>query len=410
MYNMPSGRTRTSNSQGRQKSCSPCAKAKRRCDLRQPNCIRCTRQKLNCVYPPHPNSSSIATPASLDDTPATDKDNGFSEAPSWLGVEAPSFATMLGEEDLLGFDINPLDPCLEGIEGGTVTKTPSPLDTSYTDKYLAMFIMTPLAESRIRYSLEQWKMTPEMMVKENRTHWSHPKLYEDCMPRSVQDAYAACALAMARTETNATFIARHITERAYELVDQPQPVTPVDILARAHALILYQIILICSNDIRYYQQAGKLIPHLEQIGATLTAITSCDEEGNDSIAVYPSNVAREAWTTYIFQESCRRTLLTIFQAIATCRVLMGQYSICVHQLSAGNRFTVSSALWHAKSPFDFAMAWNDKNHFVVRELDFQEVLQNAVADDVDCFGLMMLTAMMGIDDVKGWLHTRGGKL
>ena len=34
----------------RRKSCSECAKAKRRCDLGNPTCSRCTKQNLDCVY------------------------------------------------------------------------------------------------------------------------------------------------------------------------------------------------------------------------------------------------------------------------------------------------------------------------------------------------------------------------
>jgi hypothetical protein len=56
------------------------------------------------------------------------------------------------------------------------------------------------------------------------------------------------------------------------------------------------------------------------------------------------------------------------------------------------------------------MAWNEKNHFLIKELDFKGMLRDARADDVDGFGRMMLIGVMGVDDVKAWLHTRGGHL
>ena len=56
------------------------------------------------------------------------------------------------------------------------------------------------------------------------------------------------------------------------------------------------------------------------------------------------------------------------------------------------------------------MAWNDKNHFLVKELDFTEVLRVAQPDDLDVFANMMLVGLQGIDDVRGWYHTRGGAL
>jgi hypothetical protein len=71
---------------------------------------------------------------------------------------------------------------------------------------------------------------------------------------------------------------------------------------------------------------------------------------------------------------------------------------------------VSAALWDAKSPFEFAKAWNEKKHFLVKSLDFHEVLKEADAQDIDVFGRMMMVGVLGVDDVQGWLHTRGGQL
>lgn len=79
-------------------------------------------------------------------------------------------------------------------------------------------------------------------------------------------------------------------------------------------------------------------------------------------------------------------------------------------MSIGNRVTIASSLWEAKSPLEFALAWNGKNHYLVEELDFTEVLRSAEADDVDVFGRMLMVGLMGADDVRGWLHSKGGKL
>jgi hypothetical protein len=71
---------------------------------------------------------------------------------------------------------------------------------------------------------------------------------------------------------------------------------------------------------------------------------------------------------------------------------------------------ISAPLWTAKSPFEFAKAWNEKKRFIVKSLDFQEVLKEADAQDVDVFGRMMMVGVMGVDDVRGWIYTRGGEL
>jgi len=56
---MPPERNRGSNLQGRQKLCFECAKAKRRCDLRVPSCLRCSKQHLPCSYPPQLDSGAL---------------------------------------------------------------------------------------------------------------------------------------------------------------------------------------------------------------------------------------------------------------------------------------------------------------------------------------------------------------
>lgn len=57
---------------------------------------------------------------------------------------------------------------------------------SVTAKEFPTNILAPLSASRVEYSIEQLKLMPRMMVEENATHWSHPRLYEDYMPRPLQ--------------------------------------------------------------------------------------------------------------------------------------------------------------------------------------------------------------------------------
>ena len=39
-----------------------------------------------------------------------------------------------------------------------------------------------------------------------------------------------------------------------------------------------------------------------------------------------------------------------------------------------------------------------------------DMLKEARADDVDAFGRILLTSLMGIDEAKGWFLTKGGSL
>jgi hypothetical protein len=101
-----------------------------------------------------------------------------------------------------------------------------------------------------------------------------------------------------------------------------------------------------------------------------------------------------------------------FTVISLCTLLSERMSAyaCQHERAIGNRVTFSAHLWSAQSAFDFAVAWNEKPHYLIKDLDMNDLLKNARVDDIDLFGRVILIGMMGIDDVRGWFHTHGGIL
>ncbi|KAJ4313665.1 hypothetical protein N0V94_006835 [Neodidymelliopsis sp. IMI 364377] len=247
-----------------------------------------------------------------------------------------------------------------------------------------------------------------MMVEENATLWCHATLYEEEMPKTLQDAHAACALYVSRNDVNVEFVVRHISNRAKELIATDTPIDPIEILARAHALMFYQIMLVFGGDVRSYGQAEILLSHLEHVGNLLLALNAQQCDPTDTLPIYPSSAARAAWTSFVFRETLRRTVLSLYQFVALCHLLQGgQVSFCTPELVQGNRITLSAHLWGAKSALDFAVAWNEKAHLLVHDLDFSEVLSTAHPDDIDNFAKVMLVGLQGIDDVKGWFHTHG---
>jgi hypothetical protein len=187
---MPPDRSRFSNPQGRQKSCSECAKAKRRCDLRQPHCIRCTRQKLTCVYPPRPNAScSIESPVPVSSAEGIHQE---SLPPFIYDIDIPEFTA--AEVELLDFNFpattNSNSSCDDpNLDGGLIIDLPSPQPNPPSMRISSVFPMatlSPQADSRVGYSFEQMKLAPKMFVEKNATPWSHPVLYEDYMPKLLQ--------------------------------------------------------------------------------------------------------------------------------------------------------------------------------------------------------------------------------
>jgi hypothetical protein len=318
--------------------------------------------------------------------------------------------------DMLDFDfctaVDSLDALTDMLNASTNQEDHMALQKAYTpvQRRFSSGHLSPFAKSRVEYSIEHVKLAPKMMVEQCCTHWAHPLLYEDYMPRCLQDAHAACALYVTRNDNNAEHVTRYITSRAEELIATDLPDAPVEILARTQALMLYQIMLIFSGDIRLYARADALLPCLEDVGAVLLPIAAEEVDLPASLPLYPSTAARSAWKSFIFRESARRTVLSAFHITVIYTLLSGQPRTCAHELSLKNRVTLSAHLWKATSAFDFAMAWNSKKHFVIKELDFTDVLRNAQPDDLDEFANMMLIGLQGIDDIRGWYYTRGGIL
>jgi hypothetical protein len=147
--------TERNDSIPKRKSCTACAKAKRRCDLALPVCSRCSLRKLDCHYPllMHGNTpSSIPTPPDLDSL-----DSLMTLPPTTL--QQPECFHIYGVDDLMLMNM-PTFP-----------------------------LLPPAAVSRIQFAFKQLQDAPRMMVLENQTAWCHPLLYGNKMPKSMQGNY-----------------------------------------------------------------------------------------------------------------------------------------------------------------------------------------------------------------------------
>jgi hypothetical protein len=63
------------------------------------------------------------------------------------------------------------------------------------------------------------------------------------------DAYAACALYLAKNEKNSESVFRYIETNVGILLDTPEAVKPIEQLACAQSLLLYQIIRLFDGDV-----------------------------------------------------------------------------------------------------------------------------------------------------------------
>jgi hypothetical protein len=311
------------------------------------------------------------------------------------------------------------------------------------------FTLSELMSSRFQYAIDILKDTPRMMVTENQTAWSHAQLYGNGMPRVMQgtshlppfhflksrtfakwqlDAYACCALYITKTPINGPMITAHIHSRHQELVLSPLPATPPDLLAHTQALLLYQVMHLFDADLHAANTASSLstlsMSALQAAASLLFSSThfppSPDHgldtggpDSNPSPSILPPTVTSPVpfWTLWIFEESARRTILFTFYFIQILRLVRGDKDMkCDGKLGLLHSWYSSAYLWNAASAADFAEAWKEKKHFIVRNVDFSKVLSEALPGDVDVLGRMLLVTSLGAEKMREWFLGRGAVL
>ncbi|KAJ5302853.1 hypothetical protein N7476_009652 [Penicillium atrosanguineum] len=271
-----------------------------------------------------------------------------------------------------------------------------------------------IVASHLQFAIDVLKETPRMMVLQNQTPWCHPSLYKKQMPRAMQDAYACCSLYMSKTEINAPVIMSLFDNRTRELVESPEPTDTREILARTHALILYQIMRLFDSDIGAQATTEALFTTLEASVLTLLrTIYIPDPKQSTELLPFFMNPTIEFWESWVLQESARRTVLLTYYFMQIYKLLHGMTPVqCDGKLGifGDHAWYLSAHLWNAQSAFDFAIAWAEREHFIVYNLDFTLALMNAQPSDLDLFGKMLLVTVLGLDNARAWFHVRGAIL
>ena len=161
----------------KRKSCGECVKAKRKCGMELPKCKRCQKKNMACVYP---NKMLFPEHALVPDLEFSWLDGLLSD-PSvlpWTGDLQPQIdSTFTVRQKIPDF--------LIATEGST---------------------RSALARAETDAALHHFKTWPDKWLKEGKAPFIHPRLYVSGMPKSLQDAYAACAIYSTKTINN-SFIA-----------------------------------------------------------------------------------------------------------------------------------------------------------------------------------------------------------
>jgi hypothetical protein len=357
----------------KRKSCADCVKAKRKCGMEFPRCVRCAKKDIECLYPN--NNVTVA--------------DGFTGLEfSWLDglLDDPNTLTWTGQ----------LPSQLGAASYGTSSTTSDaaliePLPPGFKD--LPPCGHTPYAE--IKAALHRFKTWPDKWVKEGKAPFIHPRLYTAGMPRSLQDAYAACAIYCTKTEQNESVAFTVIEAKANELLHSPERSswTTMDLLAAVQALLIFQFIRLLDGDIRQRASAEKAEPILQTWADQLKASTT--EEQSYTTKTAPS------WQSWVFGESIRRTVTMSFY-------LAGAYSLQKHDFCTfgekvtSNSFTAQRHIWEAQNSLEWERAKQMYDAYWIPNMSFEHIFHHGTGKDLDDFGMVLLLTYKGKDVVDDW--------
>ncbi|PWY72154.1 hypothetical protein BO94DRAFT_539281 [Aspergillus sclerotioniger CBS 115572] len=216
---------------------------------------------------------------------------------------------------------------------------------------------------------------------------------------------------MARNEINTPVILSSFKTRIDDLLTSPPPSTHIEALAYTQSLILYQIMRLFDGDIHARVSAEPLIPVLKTAALNLLSLVHFPAVEAETDSSAPMEAVMQSWSDWVYQESARRTALFSFYLIQIYRLIIGENNLsCDGRLGLNHSWYLSAQLWNAQTAFDFAVAWNENQHFLICNADFVGALQSARPADVDLFGRMLLSTVLGVDQAKAWFYSRGAIL
>lgn len=420
----------------RRKSCAACIKAKRRCSQTEPTCLRCSQRRIPCRYlserpqperrqtlaelqdPIIPLESSELIPFASSLVIMNDDHFAISEMTSDCQdsqVSNDFWKPFIPESFIMSNEASISSDALLSTRQNSTDQPPLDLVASshrlHTAAPQSLDQISVAIRTRMQYAIDEIFAAPRRTVLEGGNPWSHSQLYRDAMPRSMQDAQACCALYLAKNHINGPVILRTICSRASELVAEPLASTVFDLLAQTQALLLYTIIRLLDGDIYARAAAEREMSVLERAALALLPLIEFEDPDvpSGTLSLYPLGPTREFWANWVLHESARRTVLMVFYFLQMYNILRGELGMdCDPRMLLVNSWTLSAHLWEARDAVEFAQAWTDRKHFLVKQANFDEVLRDAQAEDLELYGKILLSSMMGIEEFEGWMISRGG--
>ncbi|KAI1826987.1 hypothetical protein F4861DRAFT_463769 [Xylaria intraflava] len=418
-------------SASRQKNCNGCVQTKRRCDRRTPVCSRCVERGTLCVYnkskeasrqdknavgpspspwtpsyPPFNTTGSLFDVGFLEGTPTDLQPEIGVDSIHQSGLDA----VVSGDISMptsMDFLPNVNSPCpdqwfIHNSEMAQLTERPSPNGGEVAGGFEKMAFCARFGPwnlydptTSLFYIVNRVKEFSAEIAARNTTPFLHRRLYHDYMPQCILSVFSTCVLYASRTPENTAMVIKALSHNARELVDnESRRVTlpPVEKLARAQALFLYQMIRLFDGDVTLRAQGERDIALLKKWLGELCHIR--DNLG-DLVLLEQASIREQPpieWEKWIFAECVRRTVLVAYAALNLYELLKDPtYREIDSPWNYAHRWTLGRSLWEATSTSEFSRAWKESSHSVIVNFSLGNFAEKGIEPgEIDGFAEMIL--------------------
>ncbi|KAH8668646.1 hypothetical protein BX600DRAFT_510722 [Xylariales sp. PMI_506] len=347
----------------RRKSCDPCFKARRKCDLEFPVCARCQRSSRVChyVYPPQQPGDETIPPAAPEAPPKA------------------SAALLVRYRET---------PNRRKVRSGHGRSVPSgELRHRSIQRFLGNLgeLAPILGRSRdCSWMYSEIRAYPLSFSLQAETVFIHRNLYGNAMPRSLRAAFGICSGCRCINERNSAVLFQSLDAELLELLTPPSTRTLAEDLAGLQAIVLYQIIRLFYGGIQQ-----RLVAEQQEYVIRL--------HGLKLLQQYSEELRREprTWEEWIVAESVRRTVIIAFKlytAYANYR-----YGTCP-EMEAMRILPVSTqpSLWNSPDGY---LQLLDHGETTTYE-DFSSNWVDNPRAELEPFEKLLLVGCKGIDDIE----------
>ncbi|KAH8900795.1 hypothetical protein GQ53DRAFT_740684 [Thozetella sp. PMI_491] len=284
----------------RRKSCDPCYKGRRKCDLAYPICMRCQNTNKSCHYLYPPQLPSTATAQAAGAVSLRSRDTTLADAA--LDVERLQ-RTQDQYGSLTSFDFSE-DVSL------VVARPPTP------SKYLGhLGELPPINAGSNPWLHHQIRSYPGSFAARNETIFLHRSMYEEALPPPLLAAFGICAGSLVLNERNQSALFQAVDVEMTRFLTPTPSGTLRDDLAKLQAAVLYQIIRLFYGGLEQRILAeGQEYP-VRTFGLGLLLRAEAELRS-----------APQTWENWILAESIRRTVIVSFKLHTTYRE--GRYGLC----------------------------------------------------------------------------------